>query len=268
MRVVVPMAGQGDRFIRAGYADPKPLIRLADGKRIIEHVVGMFADDDFVFVCNYPHLRDTPMRSVIESLCPSAKIVGMPVHKRGPVWTVKAAYDEIPDDEPVIVAYCDGAVRWDYGAFLKHVAPLDGCLVTHSGFHPHTLSSTRMAYLRTEEQRVLEVKEKASFTDEPITEHASSGVYYFRSGGQLKRYFDKALEGPSFNGEHYVTLVYNLMIQDGLNVGYFDTSHVAILGTPSEVQNYEAWQTILRGEQVKDAADALACYEYWSSFNA
>lgn len=272
MRVVVPMAGVGQRFVDAGYADPKPLIRLADGKRIIEHVVGQFDPnrDQFVFVCNDTHLRTTNMRAVLHGLAPDAEVIGMPSHKLGPVHTVLAATDQVPDGEPVIVAYCDGAVRWDRWAFEAHVAreELDGCLVTHTGFHPHVLSTTRMAFIRIgDDGLVREVKEKASFTDDPQSEHASSGVYYFRRGAMLKRYCAKLMQGEGFNGEFYVTLAYNPMIRDGLRVGHFDTSGVAILGTPCEVQNYEAWQTILRGEQSRDEGAALTCYRYWRSFN-
>lgn len=107
MRVVVPMAGVGQRFVDAGYADPKPLIRLADGKRIIEHVVGQFDPnrDQLVFVCNDTHLRTTNMRAVLHGLAPDAEVIGMPSHKLGPVHTVLAATDQIPDGEPVVVAY-------------------------------------------------------------------------------------------------------------------------------------------------------------------
>ncbi len=266
------MAGSGQRFVDAGYTDPKPMIPLADPKgkkRIIEHVVGMFAPtDEFVFICNSDH--PGWMVDVIYALCPKAKILVIPPHKRGPVWTVKAAYSSISASEEVIVSYCDGAIRWDREVFDRYVQAdqIDGCLLTHTGFHPHTLSTTKMAFVRETDGLVKEVREKASFTGDPLSEHASSGVYYFRRGEDLKHYFDRALEEDvSYNGECYVTLVYNLMIKDGLRVGYFDTKHVAILGTPGEVRNYEAWATILKGEQVKNSADALRVFNYWREYH-
>ena len=38
MNIVVPMAGAGSRFTKAGYKNPKPLIDVA-GKAMIERVV-------------------------------------------------------------------------------------------------------------------------------------------------------------------------------------------------------------------------------------
>lgn len=264
------MAGSGQRFVDQGYKDPKPLIRIgSDNRRIIEHVLDMFdpCQDEIVFVCNALHLLNTDMRSVLTDLVPGCQIVGMAPHKLGPVHTIMAAFSHIKDDEPVIVSYCDGTLRWDREAFLEHAKNMDGCLFTHTGFHPHVLSSTKMAYIKEENGRVLEVKEKASYTGNPLAEHASSGVYYFRRGDQLKHYsYQLVTDNISHNGEFYVTLLYNLFIQAGLNIGYYDTDLVAILGTPEEVRNFEAWATITRNPHLKDFADLVKTYSYWKRF--
>lgn len=270
------MAGSGQRFIDAGYQEPKPLIRLHDGRqdrRILEHVLDMFQDpsDRFVFVCNQEHLTGTGMEKLLLSLQPDASIISIQPHKKGPVFTVQAAEQKINDDQEVIVSYCDGAFPWNRQAFFHHVKSqnLDGCLFTHTGFHPHTLSQTRMAFLQQQDGLVTAIKEKACYTDNPLAEHASSGVYYFRKGAYVKKYFNELLEkNLHFNGEFYVTLVYNLMIRDGLRVGYFDTEHVAILGTPEEIKNFEAWSVLLSGAQVKTEAELIRCYHYWKTYHA
>jgi NDP-sugar pyrophosphorylase family protein len=268
------MAGLGQRFVNDGYPDPKPLIHIRDinsFRMIIEHVLEMFEepDDEFVFICNDVHVETTKMVDIILDLKPNSVVLSMPQHKKGPVWTVKPAYEFINDDEEVIVSYCDGTIRWDRNDFRKYVDDnqLDACLITHSGFHPHVLSTTKMAFLKEENGLVVEIKEKESYTDNPMGEHASSGQYYFRKGSYVKKYFDEAIDkNINYNGEHYITLAYNLLIQDGLRVGYYDTSHVAILGTPEEVRNFEAWGTIIKGSQVKNESDLLKCYEYWKGY--
>ena len=45
MRIIVPMAGYGDRFVNAGYTDPKPLIKVRS-KRMFEYIVDMYDKDD------------------------------------------------------------------------------------------------------------------------------------------------------------------------------------------------------------------------------
>lgn len=273
MKIIVPMAGTGNRFVEKGYPDPKPLIRV-NGKRIIEYILEMFddEDDEFVFICNDTHLATTDMRDVLLSLKPNATIVSMPQHKLGPVWTVKAVYEHIKDDEEVIVSYCDNPYLWDRYHFEDHVHryDMDGCVLTHSGFHPHTLAQTKMAFVKDIPNTPFfsEIKEKACYTDNPMNEHASTGVYYFKKGSYIKKYFDLAMEkGIQYNGEFYVTLVYNLLIQDALKVGYYDTPFVTVFGTPEEVENFEAWATIVKGKQVKSIDDLMSCYFYWDAYH-
>lgn len=268
MKIIIPMAGTGQRFVAAGYEDPKPLIRV-NGKMILEYILDMFdPSDEIVFICNDAHLATTDMRTKLEGLAPGCKIVAIPPHKKGPVFTIVDNMDLIDDDEEVVVCYCDNPYLWDYAAFKEWVKSnkSDGCILTHTGFHPHRLSSTMMAYLKHENLVVSEIKEKACYTDYPMGEHASTGTYYFRKGSYIKKYFPMLIEqNINYNGEYYVTLVYNLLIRDGLLVHSYPTDYVTVFGTPEEVENFEAWQVLLR--QIKNEGDLVKCYNYWKGYN-
>jgi hypothetical protein len=270
MKVIIPMAGTGNRFVNKGYDVPKPLIKV-NNKRIIEYILDPFdADDEIVFICNDQHIENTNMSEVLKELRPNSTIVSMPNHKLGPVYTVKRFYDFIDDEEEVMVSYCDNAFVWEKQSFVDHVNNnnLDGCILTHTGLHPHTLNSTKMAFLKTEDDLLTEIKEKECYTDDPLSEHASTGAYYFRKGKFVKKYFDLSIEkNINHNGEYYVTLVYNLLVQDNLRVGYYDTDFVTVFGTPEEVESFEAWKTILTSGQVKNADDLINCYNYWSKYH-
>lgn len=76
MKIIVPMAGTGDRFVKKGYKDPKPLIRI-NGKMTIEYVCNMFdaKKDKFIFICNEEHIRQTGMRDVLMGLVSNCEVV-------------------------------------------------------------------------------------------------------------------------------------------------------------------------------------------------
>jgi len=270
MKIIVPMAGTGQRFVDKGYVDPKPIIRV-NGKRIIEYILDMFSDDDeFVFICNNDHIDNTNLGEILYELKPDSKIYFMPQHKLGPVHTVKTIYDEIDDDEEVIISYCDNPYLWDRDDFMKYIREneLDGCVLTHTGFHPHTLANTKMAFVKDKDGLLEKIKEKECYTDNPMNEHASTGIYYYRKGSYVKKYFEEMVERDiNYNGEYYVTLVYNLLVEDGLKVGYYDTPYVTVFGTPDEVENFEAWATILKGNQVNSEEDLVKCYNYWKGYH-
>jgi NDP-sugar pyrophosphorylase family protein len=269
MKIIIPMAGLGDRFKNKGYLNPKPLIKVG-GKTIIEYIIEIFLPtDEFVFICNEKHLSETNISSFLTNLVPGCKIVSCPEHKKGPVYTVSFAYEHIKDDEEVIISYCDNPYvhdKQDFRSFLQNTK-LDGCLISHIGFHPHTLSQTKMAFIKETDGIVSQVKEKECYTSNPENEHASTGTYYFRSGKIVKKYFDSLMhQNISHNGEYYVTLVYNLLIKDGLTVGFYDTPFAMVFGTPEEAEHFEAWKTILSAKQVKTEDDLIKSYRYWKRY--
>lgn len=273
MKIVIPMAGTGDRFVRAGYADPKPLIEVS-GKRIIQYIYDMFDPaDEFVFICNDTHLQSTEMRNILSAIAPGSTILSIPNHKKGPIHTVMSTdyQSYIKDDEEVIICYCDNPYLWNYEHFKRWVKDndSDGCILSHAGFHPHRLSPTFMAHIKEDELTVAEIKEKEPYTSDPMSEHASTGTYYFRRGDVLKKYFQASIDqNINYNGEHYVTLTYNLLIKDGLKVTCYPTEFVTVFGTPEEVENFEAWQTLLNSTQIKNEEGLVNSYRYWAAYNA
>lgn len=241
MKVIIPMSGMGNRFVQAGYSTPKPLIEM-NGKPMIDHVVGMFPGvQDYVFICNSQHLAETNMREILEKVSPYGQIIEILPHKKGPVYAVHLVEDLIDDEEEVIVNYCDFSCYWDFNDFLNHTRQRDsdGAVPAYRGFHPHMLGTTNYAFMREEDQWMLEIKEKEPFTDNRMQEYASSGTYYFRKGRQLKKYFKQLMDlDINLKGEYYVSLVYNLLVRDGLKVSIYEIEHMLQWGTPSDVEEY------------------------------
>lgn len=260
MHIIVPMSGIGNRFIEAGYSEPKPLI-VIDGKPIIEHVCDLFpGETKFTFICNSKHLAETNMREILLRIKPDANIVEIPNHKLGPVYAVHLVEKLIEDDEEVIVNYCDFGTYWNYEDFLNHTRgrDADGAIPSYKGFHPHMLGTTNYAFMRDDKQWMLEIKEKEPFTNNRMDEYASNGTYYFKKGKYVKKYFNELiLKDINLNGEYYVSLVYNLMFQDGLKVSIYDVQHMLQWGTPQDVDEYNSWSKYFRdacSETIKSGA--------------
>ena len=109
MQIVIPMSGFGERFRKAGYDVPKPLIEI-DGKPIISHVIDMFpGEENFIFICNEDHLwnPDYRMREILDKYCPTGRVIGIPSHKLGPVHAVLQAEHLLCPNSPTVVNYCD-----------------------------------------------------------------------------------------------------------------------------------------------------------------
>ena len=155
MQIIIPMSGKGQRFIDAGYTDPKPLIKV-DGKPIIEHVCNLFpGEDNFIFICSKDHLDNTNMREILLSIKPDSQIISIDPHKKGPVYAVSKIFDLLDDEEETIISYCDYGTYWDYNDFVKdnRQRDADGAIASYKNFHPHMLGSTNYAFMRDDGKR-------------------------------------------------------------------------------------------------------------------
>ncbi|MFC0240111.1 NTP transferase domain-containing protein [Rhodopseudomonas telluris] len=251
MQIIVPMSGFGERFRKAGYTVPKPLIEV-DGKPIIEWVVGLFpGETDFLFICNEDHLAEPAfrMREILQRCCPMGRVVGIPPHKLGPVHAVLQASEFIRRDSPVVVNYCDFACFWDWQDFRRFVAETRcaGAIPSYKGFHPHSLGSTNYAYLRETGGWIEDIQEKRPFTDNRMEEYASSGTYYFETGALMESAFRGAIERDlNTGGEFYVSLAYKELFARKLPVAVYPLQHFMQWGTPEDLAEYLGWSQAFR----------------------
>lgn len=251
MQIVIPMSGFGERFRRAGYNVPKPLIEI-DGKPVIAHVIDMFpGEKDFIFICNEEHLSrpEYRMRAILEEYCPSGHIVGISPHKLGPVHAVRQVEEFVDKTQPVIVNYCDFTCYWDWANFKQFVEQTSciGAIPAYKGFHPHTLGSTNYAYMQEKNGWALDIQEKQPYTDNRMEEYASSGTYYFSSGQVMSDAFRNMMEQDlTVGNEFYVSLAYKPLLSDGQPVAVYPLQHFMQWGTPQDVAEYNGWSSAFR----------------------
>lgn len=244
------MSGIGKRFQEAGYTDPKPLI-LVDGIPMIHHVIDLFpGETQFDFICNDSHLETTDIRKLLLEKVPTARIHKVSVNNRkGPVDAVLQIASEIPDEEEIIVSYCDYGTQWNYGKFLEEMRSnsADGGIAAYIGFHPHMLGSDTYAFMKHESMWATDIQEKQPFTENKMNEYASNGTYYFRTGAIMKTYFQRLIDRKmDLKGEYYVSLVYKLMCEDGLKTRIYEIEKMLQWGTPKDLEEYLMWSSYFR----------------------
>jgi NDP-sugar pyrophosphorylase family protein len=242
------MAGKSERFRDAGYLTPKAFMDV-DGRAMIHWVCDMFSpEDEFVFVVQKAHAGNPAYREILEAGAPRARIVGIDPHDRGPTVSALAADGIVGDDEPVIFTYCDFYQHWNYRQFLRSVEGYDGGIAVFKGFHPASFGDTYYAYLRCNDKGdLLELREKRSFTEARHEERASSGVYYVRSWGLFKRFAEVILAQDAMsNGEYYLSLIFNPMVEAGLRVTTYRIERFICWGTPDDVEQYAFWSDFFR----------------------
>lgn len=257
MQIVIPMSGFGERFRRAGYDVPKPLIEI-EGKPIVAHVIDMFpGESNFIFICNQDHLDnpDYRMEAILKQYCPDGQVVGIQPHKLGPVHAVRQIESMLNPAEPVVVNYCDFTCYWDWDHFKEFVkkTACAGALPAYKGFHPHSLGNTNYAYIRETHGWMNDIQEKQPYSDNRMEEYASSGTYYFASAQIMSDAFRKMTEqNLNIGGEYYVSLAYKPLLAENQPVAVYPIQHFMQWGTPEDVAEYNVWSKAFRKAIVSD----------------
>lgn len=203
LSIVIPAAGNGQRFKDAGYTDQKYMIPVV-GKPMIERV--------------------------ITSIRPKCKYDLDIVTQETLGFTTKGAVETAlygrMGKQPLLIANCDQLVDLDINKFIE--TDLDANLAVFKSQSPYH------SYVEVKDGLVTRIKEKVVISNNAVT-----GIYYFKSGYIFKKYALQVIENASkTNGEYYISSVLEAMLRDGLNIGVQDCQ-TAVLGTPEDLQRFE-----------------------------
>ena len=237
LNVLIPMAGEGSRFAKAGYTFPKPIIEV-NGEPMIKVVIdNLNIEANFIFIIRKEHDDQFNISSTLKQLEPDCKIIKINGLTEGAACTTLLAKEYIDNDMPLLIANSDQFVEWDSCEFYHSInSSIDGSILTFENVHP------KWSYVKQDvDGNVTHVAEK-----EVISNKASVGIYYFAKGSDYVRYAEDMIEkniryGQSFNGrgEFYVAPVYNEAIADGKIVRTFDIKKMWGIGTPEDLQTFK-----------------------------
>lgn len=237
MNVLIPMAGEGSRFVNAGFTFPKPLIEV-NGKPMIQLVIeNLNIDANFIFLVRKEHEDKFNISSMLKSIVPDCKVIMVDKLTDGAACTTLLAKDLIDNDDSLLIANSDQFLEWNSCEFYHSVnTSVDGSILTFKNHHP------KWSYVKLDEHgNVIDLKEK-----EVISDNATVGIYYFRSGKDYVKYAEQMIQknirvGQSFNGkgEFYVAPVYNEAILDGKIIKTFEIQKMFGLGVPEDLQTYK-----------------------------
>ena len=231
MNVLIPMAGAGSRFEKAGYTFPKPLIDV-NGKPMIQLVTeNLNVEARHIYIVQQSHYQKYNLQQLLTLISPGCVIVQVDGITEGAACTTLLAKEFINSDEPLVIANSDQVFEWDSNEFMYSMVAdeVDGGILTFEATHP------KWSFAKLGEHGfVTEVAEK-----NPISNIATAGVYYWRKGSDYVKYAEQMIEKDiRTNNEFYVCPVYNEACNDGQKVKVFHIDRMWGLGTPEDLNHY------------------------------
>ena len=233
LNIVIPMAGHGSRFSKAGYTDPKPLIPVC-GKSMIELVIDNLKprrDHRFIFICQAEHLHNYPLQNLLETKAPGCKIIEVSKVTEGAACTVLLAKEYINNVDQLMIANCDQYIDVDINEYLNSLTPdTDGLIMTMNE------NSNKWSYIELNSQdEITRVVEK-----EVVSDEATVGIYNYTYGADFVNAAEAMItKNLRVNNEFYVAPAYNEMIASRKKIAYFNIGKLGKgmhgLGTPEDL---------------------------------
>jgi NDP-sugar pyrophosphorylase family protein len=233
MKILIPMAGEGSRFIKEGYQFPKPLIDVA-GKPMIQRVVeNLSFDAEYIFLVRKEHIEK------YEGLCGTLEqitnkktnIVIVDKLTEGAASTALLAKDYINNEDDLLIANSDQIIEYEPQNFvtLKTISYTDSIVFTFNATHP------KWSFVKTNPKGlVIEVAEK-----KPISNIATCGIYWYKKGSDFVKYAEQMInKNIRVNNEFYIAPVYNELINDRKILVPFYVNKMYGIGTPEDLKNY------------------------------
>ena len=238
LQVVMPMAGLGSRFSKAGFTTPKPLIPV-DGKPMFIKALDSLTKlpiNRYIIVIRQEHAEAYQLDSLIKKALPAAKVVVIPQLTRGAAETVLMATPELDPDAGLIALDCDlwfssRAYEQMVDSALSWQHEIVGGLLTFASNHP------RYSYAEVDAAgNVTRTAEK-----QVISNRAILGGYFFTTAATFIDTASKYLASPLPEDlkEYYLSHVYNLLLEEGATVKSASVDTFHSFGTPEELQAYE-----------------------------
>jgi|TARA_R110002167_G_scaffold53699_21_gene153706 HAD superfamily hydrolase (TIGR01509 family) len=229
MKVLIPMAGAGSRFAKAGYTFPKPLIEV-NGKPMIQAIVeNLNIEAQHIFIVQKEHYEKYSLQYLLNLISPDCEIIQVDGITEGAACTTLLAEKFINNDEPLLLANSDQIVNWNSNEFLysMQASAVDAGILTFESVHPKW-SFAKLG----EDGFVSEVAEK-----KPISNKATVGIYYWAKGSDYVKYAQQMIrKDKRVNNEFYVCPVFNEAIEGKKKIKIFDVEKMWGIGTPEDLE--------------------------------
>lgn len=239
LHIIMPMAGEGSRFIKEGWTTPKPLIEL-QGKKLFQRAIGSIAIEGvpmkYSFIVRQEHIDKYSIDKQIKNIIPEANIFSVLKTTRGAVETCLIAREKIDKDDAVVIMDCD--LEFRSKAYTEGVKKIlnkrveevnGGMLISFNADNP------RYSYAEVDKDMMV----KRTAEKEVISNHALCGAYFFSKAESFLYAADSLMNESNFSKpEYYVSLLYNYLIKEGETVRLTKIEEYYSYGTPEELKRF------------------------------
>lgn len=257
-KVLIPMAGAGQRFADAGYRVHKPAIPTVDRWDGTEKPMVVCATKDLpgvakdganvIYVDRSFHKKDG-VEDAIKAYYPQAQFITVEKLTEGQACTCMLAESYLDPEEPLLIAGCDNGMDIDEKTFHSIAKECDCIVFTYR--HNEAVLQNPNAYgwmLTDEAGYVTGTSIKKAISDTPMEDPAVVATFWFRKAKVFLEATAKMIrENDRVNGEFYVDQTVKHVLDLGYRAKIFDIDRYVGWGTPADYEGYQKTYAYFKG---------------------
>lgn len=250
MNILIPMAGEGSRFAREGYAISKPLIPTYDKRSgnalpmvvcAVLDLPGVAKDGSNVIFVDRAFHKAGGAEAEIGKYFPRARFLTVDSLTEGQASTCLLAKDFIDNDDELLIAGCDNGMEFDGEKFNALRKTADVLVFTYR--HNPAVLKNPDAYgwmIADSGDNVVGTSIKKAISDNPMNDHAVVATFWFRRGKIFVEAAEKMIaENDRINNEFYVDQAIRHVLELGGKAKVFEIERYIGWGVPADYELYQ-----------------------------
>ncbi len=249
-RILIPMAGAGQRFADAGYTVHKPAIMTVDRttgqeKPMVvcatKDLPGVAADGSNVIYVDRNFHQTDGVEDAIRAWYPQASFITVDHLTEGQACTCMLAEPYLDPEQPLLIAGCDNGMDIDRDAFDALTKECDCIVFTYR--HNEAVLANPNAYgwmIADAAGNITGTSIKKAISDRPMEDPAVVATFWFRRAAVFIEATKKMIaENDRINGEFYVDQTVKHVLDLGYRAKIFDIDRYVGWGTPADYEGYQ-----------------------------
>lgn len=256
-KILIPMAGAGQRFTDAGYTVHKPAIMTTDRfdgtqKPMVvcatKDLPGVAGDGSNVIYVDRTFHKKDGVEDVIKAYYKNAQFITIDHLTEGQACTCMLAEPYLNPEEPLLIAGCDNGMDIDRKAFEQTKRECDCIVFTYR--HNEAVLQNPNAYgwmITDGESNITGTSIKKAISDTPMEDPAVVATFWFKKAKVFLEATKKMIrENDRINGEFYVDQTVKHVLDLGYRAKIFDIDRYVGWGTPADYEGYENTYTYFK----------------------
>lgn len=257
-KVLIPMAGAGQRFTDAGYKVHKPAIMTVDRKCGEEKPMVVCATGDLpdvaasgenvIYVDRTFHKNDG-VEDAIRAYYPEAKFITIDHLTEGQACTCMLAEEYLNPEEPLLIAGCDNGMDINEKLYDSLKNECDCIVFTYRHNESVLANPNAYGWMITDEQgNITDTSIKKAISDTPMEDPAVVATFWFRKAKIFIEATGKMIaENDRINQEFYVDQTVKHVLELGYSAKIFDIDRYVGWGTPADYESYQKTYQYFKG---------------------